>query len=90
MPPELAKPVGLLLTHSVGSDGRVHQFAGMEAMLGPQGQVEAVVAAYQRRRDVIIPLLNALPGFNRQTPQGAFYAFPNITGTGMSSDELAN
>ena len=90
MPRELAKRVSLLLTHSVGSTAEFTQFAGMEAMLGPQGQVEAVVAAYQRRRDVIVPLLNALPGFNCQTPQGAFYAFPNITGTGMSSNELAN
>ena len=90
MPRELANRVSLLLTHSVGSTAEFTQFAGMEAMLGPQGQVEAVVAEYQRRRDVIVPLLNALPGLNCQTPQGAFYAFPNITGTGMSSNELAN
>ena len=63
MPRELAKRVSLLLTHSVGSTAEFTQFAGMEAILGPQGQVERVVAEYQRRRDVIVPLLNALPGF---------------------------
>jgi aspartate/methionine/tyrosine aminotransferase len=90
MPRALADRVGLLLTHSVGSTAEFTQFAGLEAILGPQQEVDAVVAEYQRRRDLIVPLLNALPGFKCQTPQGAFYAFPNITGTGMSSNELAN
>ena len=90
MPPELAKRVGLLLTHSVGSTAEFTQLAGVEAILGDQQQVDAVVAAYQDRRDVIVPLLNALPGFHCETPQGAFYAFPNIKATGMSSNELAN
>jgi aspartate aminotransferase len=90
MPPELAKRVGLLLTHSVGSTAEFTQLAGVEAILGDQQQVDAVVAAYQGRRDMIVPLLNALPGFHCETPQGAFYAFPNIKATGMSSNELAN
>lgn len=90
MPIELAKRVGLLLTHSVGSTAEFTQLAGVEAILGPQEQVEAVAAEYQHRRDLIVDLLNALPGVHCQTPQGAFYAFPNIKGTGMSSNELAN
>lgn len=90
MPRELAERVGLLLTHSVGSTAEFTQFAGMEAILGDQEQVDTVVAEYQRRRDVIVPLLKGLPGFDCQVPEGAFYAFPNITGTGMSSKELAN
>lgn len=90
MPMELAKRVGLLLTHSVGSTAEFTQVAGMEAILGPQEQVDAVVSEYQRRRDLIVSLLNGLPGFHCQTPQGAFYAFPNIKGTGMNSNELAN
>ncbi len=49
-----------------------------------------MVTEYQRRRDVIVAGLNAIPGFSCQKPQGAFYAFPNITGTGMKSGELAN
>jgi aspartate/methionine/tyrosine aminotransferase len=90
MPRELAQRVGLLLTHSVGSTAMFTQFAGIEAILGPQGQVDAVVAEYQRRRDVMVAGVYAIPGMHCQTPQGAFYAFPNIKATGMTSTELAN
>ena len=90
MPVELAKRVDLLLTHSVGSTAHFTQFAGLEAVTGPQDRVEVMVAEYQRRRDAIVEGLNAIPGFVCQKPQGAFYVFPNITGTGMSSNDLAN
>lgn len=90
MPKELAERVGLLLTHSIGSTAHFTQFAGIEALTGPQDRVDAMVAEYQRRRDVIVDGLNSLPGFSCQKPQGAFYAFPNITGTGLGSDALAN
>jgi aspartate aminotransferase len=82
--------VGLLLTHSIGSTAQFTQDAGIEAILGQQAQVDAVIAEYQRRREVIVAGLNALPGFRCQVPQGAFYAFPNIQATGRTSDELAN
>jgi aspartate/methionine/tyrosine aminotransferase len=82
--------VGLLLTHSLGSTAHFSQFAGIEAIRGPQDRVDTMVTEYQRRRDVIVAGLNAIPGFSCQKPQGAFYAFPNITGTGMKSGELAN
>ncbi len=90
MPKELADQVGLLLTHSIGSTAHFTQFAGIEALTGPQDGVNAMVAEYQRRRDVIVDGLNNLPGFSCQKPQGAFYAFPNIAGTGLGSDVLAN
>jgi aspartate/methionine/tyrosine aminotransferase len=90
MPRELAERVSLLLTHSVGSTAQFTQFAGAAAILGPQDEVAAVAAEYQRRRDVIVAGLNSLPGFRCRTPQGAFYAFPNITATGMTSSDLAN
>jgi len=90
MPKELVDCVGLLLTHSLGSTAHFSQFAGIEAIMGPQDRVEMMVTEYQRRRDVIVAGLNAIPGFSCQKPQGAFYAFPNITGTGMKSGELAN
>jgi aspartate/methionine/tyrosine aminotransferase len=90
MPRELADRVGLLLTHSIGSTAHFTQFAGIEAISGPQDKVDEMVEEYQRRRNVIVSGLNSLPGFSCQIPQGAFYAFPNITGTGRSSDELAN
>ena len=90
MPSELAKRVDLLLTHSVGSTAHFTQFAGLEAITGPQDMVTEMVNEYQRRRNAVVEGLNALPGFTCQKPQGAFYAFPNITGTGKGSGELAN
>jgi len=90
MPVELAKRVDLLLTHSVGSTAHFTQFAGLEAITGPQDMVEVMVTEYQRRRDAVVAGLNTIPGFICQKPQGAFYVFPNITGTGMGASELAN
>ncbi len=90
MPKDLAERVDLLLTHSIGSTAHFTQFAGLEALTGPQDMVNVMVAEYQRRRDVIVEGLNAIPGFVCQVPQGAFYVFPNITATGMSSNDLAN
>ncbi len=89
MPQPLAHRVGLLLTHSVGCTATFTQFAGVEALTGPQEGVEAVRAEYERRRDVMVVGLNAIPGISCQTPQGAFYAFPNIKDLGMASDELS-
>ncbi|MGE4220059.1 MAG: pyridoxal phosphate-dependent aminotransferase, partial [Alphaproteobacteria bacterium] len=66
------------------------QYAGIAALEGPQDAVEDMVRDFDRRRRVIVPLLNALPGFRCVDPGGAFYAFPNIQGTGMSAKELQN
>jgi len=89
MPVELAARVDLLLTHSIGSTAHFTQYAGLEAIRGPQDRVADMVAEYQRRRDAIVAGLNAIPGFKCLTPQGAFYAFPNISATGLGSTELA-
>ncbi len=64
------------------------QVAGIEALLGPQDQVDAMVAAFDQRRRLIVDELNSIPGFSCVEPKGAFYAFPNITGTGMTSREI--
>jgi aspartate/methionine/tyrosine aminotransferase len=66
------------------------QFAGIAALEGPQDDVTRMVAAFDERRKVIVPLLNQLPGFTCVDPGGAFYAFPSITGTGMTAKELQN
>ena len=66
------------------------QFAGIAALEGPQDEVHRMVAAFDERRKVIVPLLNQLPGFTCVDPGGAFYAFPNVTGTGLSARELQN
>ncbi len=90
MPKELAERVGLLLTHSLGSTAHFTQFAGIEAICGPQDGVESMVAEYQRRRDIIVAGLNELPGITCRKPKGAFYVFPNIKGTGITSNDLAD
>jgi aspartate/methionine/tyrosine aminotransferase len=90
MPRDLAARVDLLLTHSIGSTAHFTQFAGVEAVTGPQDMVDVMVAEYQRRRNIIVDGLNTIPGFSCQKPQGAFYAFPNIRKTGMNSNDLAN
>jgi aspartate/methionine/tyrosine aminotransferase len=90
MPERLAERLGLLLTHSIGCTATFTQYAGLEALTGPQEQVDAVVAEYQRRRDVLVEGLNRVPGVRCQRPQGAFYAFPNIRAFGRSSDWMAD
>ena len=62
--------------------------AATEAIRGPQDQVYAMMAEYKKRRDILVQGLNEVPGFKCQTPGGAFYAFPNITGTGLSDIEV--
>ncbi len=61
------------------------QYAGIAALTGPREPAERMVAAFAERRGYIIPALNALPGVRCVNPGGAFYAFPNITGTGLTS-----
>ena len=64
------------------------QHAGIAALTGPQNAVREMVAAFEARRAVVVEELAAIPGFRCLTPGGAFYAFPNITGTGRSAMEL--
>ena len=90
MPRDLANVVQLMLTHSVGSTAHFVQVAGIEALTGPQEQVDRVVTEYQRRRDAIVAKLNAIPGVTCQRPEGAFYVFPNIKSFGRTSSEIAN
>jgi aspartate/methionine/tyrosine aminotransferase len=90
MPPSLAERVELLITHSVGCTAAFTQLAGVEALEGPQDQVEAMVAAYRRRRDLLVEGLKAIPGVHCQRPQGAFYAFPNVSAFGKPSHWLAD
>jgi aspartate/methionine/tyrosine aminotransferase len=66
------------------------QHAGIAAIDGPQGAVDEMVAAFDRRRTVVTELLNTLPGVSCVTPKGAFYAFPNISETGWQAKPLAS
>ncbi|WP_211295344.1 pyridoxal phosphate-dependent aminotransferase [Meinhardsimonia xiamenensis] len=66
------------------------QFAALEALTGPQDAVRKMVAEFDARRKLVVKLLNELPGVTCITPKGAFYAFPNITGTGWKAKPLAS
>lgn len=63
------------------------QYAGLAALVGPQDAVRDMVASFDTRRKIIVDELNALPGFRCADAAGAFYAFPNIEGTGLTSRE---
>ena len=64
------------------------QAAGIEAIRGPQDAVYKMMQEYKERRDILVSGLNMIPGFSCQTPGGAFYAFPNITKTGLTDTEV--
>ena len=64
------------------------QAAGVAALNGPQDCVSDMVNVYQQRRDLIVEGLNSLPGVRCAAPEGAFYAFPNVAGTGMTSEQF--
>lgn len=89
MPAALAERISLLLTHSVGCTAHFTQYAGLEALLGPQDWVDEMVAAYRARRDALVAGLNAIPGVTCLCPQGAFYVFPNVSAFGLPASEIA-
>jgi len=66
------------------------QYAGIAAIDGPQDAVQAMMAAFDRRRKLVVKRMNELPGVQCATPKGAFYAFPNISETGWKAKELAS
>jgi aspartate aminotransferase len=88
-PPALVEPVTRLVINSVSCTSAFSQYAAAAALGGPWEPVERMVAEFRRRRDVIVAGLNDIPGITCLEPQGAFYVFPNISGTGLTSAELA-
>jgi aspartate aminotransferase len=90
MPTWLVDAVNKLMVNSNSCTASFTQRAGIAAINGPQDCVESMVAEFRRRRDAICKGLNEVPGFRCPIPGGAFYAFANVTGTGMSSKEVAD
>lgn len=90
MPAPLAAKMELLLTHSVGCTATFTQYAGLEAVAGPQVEVDGVLAEFRRRRDLVVQGLNTIPGVRCPMPKGAFYAFPNVQAFGRPVAELAD
>jgi aspartate/methionine/tyrosine aminotransferase len=90
MPKFLVNPVNTLMVNSNSCTASFTQRAGIAALRGPQGPSEAMIAEFRRRRDAFVTALNKIPGFRCAMPEGAFYAFPNIEGTGWKSKPLAD
>ena len=89
-PEPLVEPVTRLLINSVSCTPPAVQLAGVAALTGPRDEVDEMLAEFRRRRDAVVEGLNALPGVSCVMPRGAFYAFPNVTGTGLGAKELAD
>jgi len=87
---EFAKVIGNLMVNSNSCTSMAVQIAGVEALTGPQDDVKAMVAAFEKRRDLMVDGLNDIPGISCLRPKGAFYVFPNISGTGLKSKEFAD
>ena len=87
-PASLVAPATRLAINCHSCVNAACQYAGIEALTGPQDAVDRMVAAFDERRRVIVGELNQIAGFRCTEPGGAFYAFPDITGTGMGAAEL--
>lgn len=90
MPTWLVEAVNKLMVNSNSCTASFTQRAGIAALTGPQDDAEKMVAEFKRRRDMFCAGLNGLPGVRCAIPSGAFYVFPNITGTGMKSKPFAD
>jgi aspartate aminotransferase len=90
MPTWLVDPVNKLMVNSNSCTASFTQRAGIAALNGPQDDVTKMVEEFRRRRDAFCAALNTIPGFRCPIPGGAFYAFPNIQGTGWKSKDLAD
>jgi aspartate/methionine/tyrosine aminotransferase len=86
-PDQLVEQVTRLCINDHSCVNASAQFAGLAALTGPKDAVHEMVAEFDRRRQFIVAGLNDLPGVRCADAAGAFYAFPNISGTGMSARE---
>lgn len=90
MPPKLGELVSLLTVHAVGCTASFTQWAAIAALEGPQDCVSEMLTEYRRRRDYVVKELNSMPGVTCETPQGAFYAFPNVSMCGLPVQQLSD
>ena len=91
-PPALAAKLDQLMINSSSCAAGFTQMAAIEALSAPESEhaVHRMVKVFERRRDLVVDGLNAIPGVRCAKPQGSFYAFPNIAGTGFDERELAD
>lgn len=89
-PPEMVPHISRLIINSVSCTSTFSQRAAIAALTGPRDDVNNMLEAFVERRELVYEGLNKIPGFSCNRPAGAFYAFPNITGTGMNSRAYAD
>jgi len=87
---DLATHIARLMTNSNSCTASFTQVAGVEGLRGPQDSVDVMREEFRRRRDRFVERINQIKGFSCRLPKGAFYTFPNITGTGWPSKKLAD
>ena len=90
LPPALVDPFSKLIINSVSCTSSFEQMAAVEALNGPQDEVKRMVEEFRARRQLIVDGLNAIPGLRCRMPHGAFYVFPNVSGTGMNGTQMAD
>ena len=90
LPPSLVEPFSKLIINSVSCTSSFEQIAAVEALTGPQDSVDRMVAEFRARRDLVVAGLNKISGISCRMPHGAFYVFPNVSGTGMNGDEFTH
>jgi aspartate aminotransferase len=90
VPPSLVDAYSKLIINSVSCTSSFEQIAAAEALNGPQDSVDAMAAEFRARRDLVVSGLNRIPGVRCRMPTGAFYAYPNVAGTGMNGTQLAD
>ena len=84
-----ARPTASSSSTRSAAPRRSSQVGAVEALTGPQDDVDAMVVEFKARRDLVVDGLNAIPGVRCATPHGAFYVFPEMSGTGLERRELA-
>ena len=89
-PTALADPLAQLITNSVSCVPPFIQLAGAKGLLEDQSESRAMMDDFRRRRDIFISGLNEVEGISCQYPDGAFYAFPNVSQIPMSADDFAD
>lgn len=90
MPEWLVDAVNKLMVNSNSCTASFTQRAAIAALTGSQSDVDKMLREFRRRREAFCGALNEVPGFRCALPGGAFYAFANVKGTGMSSKDLAD
>lgn len=78
-----------LQSHSTSNPTSISQYAALEAITGDQGEVQRMAREFERRRDALVGGLNTIPGLSCFTPQGAFYAWCNISALKQPADTIA-